>query len=162
MWHTHPFNGPLQGLPRSVGTRKVKPIWILLKQETVSGSGISWAICKCAPRSRQITTPAPHHSDFYRPDALPAAQPTASKHWRDSNSPPLLLYYSVPVRAAQYCDNRVCLSVCLSVRDHISGTPRPIFANFLCLLPMAVARSSSGGLAIRYVLPVCGWRHICS
>ena len=28
--------------------------------------------------SRQITTPAPHHSVFYRPDALPAAQPTAS------------------------------------------------------------------------------------
>ena len=34
------------GLPGWVGTRKVKPIWILLKQETVSGSGISWAICK--------------------------------------------------------------------------------------------------------------------
>ena len=30
----------------------------------------------------QITTPAPHHSVFYRPDALPAAQPTASKRWR--------------------------------------------------------------------------------
>jgi len=28
----------------------------------VSGSGISWAICKSAPRSRQITMPAPHHS----------------------------------------------------------------------------------------------------
>jgi len=42
------------GLPRSAGTRKVKPIWILLKQERVSGSGISWAICKSAPRSRQI------------------------------------------------------------------------------------------------------------
>ena len=69
-------------LPRWAGTRKVKPIWILLKQEAVSGSGISWAICKSAPRSRQITTPAPHHSVFYRPDALPAAQPTASKHWR--------------------------------------------------------------------------------
>jgi len=39
-------------------------MWILLKQETVSGSGISWAICKSAPRSRQITTPAPHHSVF--------------------------------------------------------------------------------------------------
>ena len=25
------------GLPRRAGTRKVKPIWILLKQETVSG-----------------------------------------------------------------------------------------------------------------------------
>ena len=48
----------------------------------MSGSVISWAICKSAPRSRQITTPAPHHSVFYRPDALPAAQPTASKHWR--------------------------------------------------------------------------------
>jgi len=56
------------------------PIWILVKQETVSGSGIRWAICKSAPRSRQTTTPAPHHSVFYRPDALPAAQPTASKH----------------------------------------------------------------------------------
>ena len=31
----------------------------------MSGSGISWAICKSAPRSRQTTTPAPHHSVFY-------------------------------------------------------------------------------------------------
>jgi len=50
------------GLPRWAGTRKVKPIWILLKQETVSGSGISWAICKSAYRARQITMPTPHHS----------------------------------------------------------------------------------------------------
>jgi len=26
--------------------------------------------------------PAPHHSSFYRLDALPDAQPTVSKHWR--------------------------------------------------------------------------------
>ena len=71
--HTHTLH-------RWAGTRKVKPIWISLKHETVSGSGISWAMCKSAPRSRQITTPAAHHSVFYRPDALPAAQPTASKH----------------------------------------------------------------------------------
>ena len=69
------------GQPGYAGTRKVKPIWILLEQETVSGSGISWAICKSAPRSRQITMPVPHHSVFYKPDALPAAQATASKHW---------------------------------------------------------------------------------
>ena len=37
-------------------------MWILLKQETVSASGISWAIFKSAPRSRQ--TPAPQHSVF--------------------------------------------------------------------------------------------------
>ena len=30
----------------------------------------------------QTTTPTSHHSVFYRPDALPDAQPTASKHWR--------------------------------------------------------------------------------
>jgi len=53
----------------------------LLKQETVSGSGISWAICKSAPSSRQTNTPAPHHS-FYKLGDLPATQPTASKHWR--------------------------------------------------------------------------------
>ena len=83
--HTHPrLTALFPGLPRRAGTRKVKPIWILLKQETVSGSGISWAICKSAPSSRQITTPAPHHSVFYRPDALPATQPTVSKHWRCS------------------------------------------------------------------------------
>ena len=76
--HTHPFNGPLSGT--TWVRNKGKTIWILLKQETVSGSGISWAVCKSAPHSRQITTPAPYHSVFYRPDALPAAQPTVSKH----------------------------------------------------------------------------------
>ena len=50
----------------------------------MSGSGISWAVCKSAPCSWQIAMPAPHHSVFYRPDALPAAQPTASKHWRQN------------------------------------------------------------------------------
>ena len=83
--HTHTHTRLMAlcpGLPGWAGTRKAKPIWILLKQETVSGSGISWAICKSAPRSRQITMPTPHHSVFYRPDALPLAQPTVSKHWR--------------------------------------------------------------------------------
>ena len=73
------------GLPRWTGTWKVKPIWILLMQQTLSGSGIRWAVYKSAPRSRQITMPAPHHSVFHRPGALPAAQPTASKHWRHEN-----------------------------------------------------------------------------
>ena len=62
--HTHTFNDPFPGLPGWAGTRKVKSIWILLKQEAVSGSGISWAIHKTAPSSRQITMPAPHHSVF--------------------------------------------------------------------------------------------------
>ena len=59
----------------------------------MSGSRISWAICKSAPCSRQTTTPAPHHSFFYRPDALSAAQPTASKHWRHCSKLSRLIYY---------------------------------------------------------------------
>ena len=80
--HTHTrarLTALFPGLSGWAGTRKVKPIWILLKQGTVSGSGISRAVCKSAPRSRQITTPTPHHSFIYMPDALPAAQPTAPK-----------------------------------------------------------------------------------
>jgi len=108
--HTHPFNGPFSGTTQVSRYQKGKKIWILLKQETVSGSGISWALCKSAPRSRQITM---QHSttqfftgrmpflppnqqrqstegknsntpslNFYRPDALPDSKPTVSKHWR--------------------------------------------------------------------------------
>jgi len=62
--------------------QKGKPLWILL-YVWWGGSGISWTICKSfAPCSRQITMLVLHHSVFYRPDALPAAQPTVSKHWR--------------------------------------------------------------------------------
>jgi len=52
----------------------------LLEQEIVSGSGISWMICKSAPCSRQIIMPNTLPLSFCRPDALPAAQPTASMH----------------------------------------------------------------------------------
>ena len=65
MKHTHNCLMALcPGLPGWAPARKVEPIWILLKQETVSGSGISWAICKSAPCCRQITMPAPYHSVF--------------------------------------------------------------------------------------------------
>ena len=97
--HTHTrLTALCPGLPGWVGTRKIKQIWILLKQETVSGSGISWAICKCAPRSRQITMPAPHCSVFYRPDALPAAQPTVSKHWRHNKYMYIKYVYQIHIQ----------------------------------------------------------------
>jgi len=83
MKHTHT---PIYLTALCPGYQKGKSVWILLKQETMSGSGISWAICKSAPRIRQITTSAPHYSVFYWPDALPAAQPTVSKHWRQKET----------------------------------------------------------------------------
>jgi len=41
----------------------------------------------------------------------------------------------------------VCPSVCLSVRWHNLKTARPNF-KILCMLPVAVARSSSDGVAV--------------
>ena len=82
--NTHPFNGPLSGTTRVSRYQKGKTNVDFTETRVSygelrssirwksSGSGIHWAICKCAP----------HHSVFYRPDALPVAQPTASKHWR--------------------------------------------------------------------------------
>ena len=78
--HTHPFNGPLSGTTRVTQYQKGKTNLDFSEARDSERQCISWAICKFASRSRQITTPAPYHSVFYRPDALPAAQPTASKH----------------------------------------------------------------------------------
>jgi len=41
-------------------------------------SGISWAVCKSAPCSGQVTMPTPTTQFFYRLNAIPATQPTAS------------------------------------------------------------------------------------
>jgi len=75
--YTHLFNGPFSGTTQVSRYQKSKPIWTLLKQETVRGSGISWATRKSAPRSRQITMPQHPTTVFFRPDAT---QPTASNH----------------------------------------------------------------------------------
>ena len=63
----------------------------------------------------------------------------------------------LPIGSAQYCDERVCLSVCLCVclstiissQSHDRSSPI-----FLCLLPMAAARSFSGDVVICHVFPV--------
>ena len=73
--HTHPFNGPFSGTTRVIQYMKGKT-----NRDFTEATGsewqwhqLGWAIYKSAPRSRQITMPAPHHSVFYRPDALSAA-----------------------------------------------------------------------------------------
>ena len=75
--HTHPFNGPLSVTTQVSRYQKGKPIWILLEQQTVGGSGISWAIYKSAPCSRQKTRPALHHSVFLQA-GCPSCCPTNS------------------------------------------------------------------------------------
>ena len=54
----------------------------------------------------------------------------------------------------KYCNEHVCVcvcvcvSVCMSVREHIPRNTLAIFdkLNLLCMLPIAVARSSSGAV----------------
>ena len=82
--HTHAFNYPFSGTTRVSQHQNGQTN---LDFAEASDSEWQWhqlGHCTSAPWSRQITMPAPQHSVFYRPDALPAAQPTASKHWRQS------------------------------------------------------------------------------
>ena len=85
-YYYYPFNGLFSGTTWVSRYQKGKTSQDINKarDDGVLGcSGISWTICKqSAPRSRQITTQTPHRSVFYRPDALPDAQPTVSKHRR--------------------------------------------------------------------------------
>jgi len=113
---------------------------------------------------RWIATPAPQHSIFYWPDALPDAQPTVSKQWSTENCKhsraqaskhlPVLstsihcgwknIYFALPF-PKKYCDEYivlVCLSVCQSVCLHNSKTTHRTSPNFLCMLPVAMAQSS--------------------
>ena len=53
------------------------------------------------------------------------------------------------------------MSVCLSVRTHISETTRPNLTNVLCLFSVALARSYSGDVVICHVLPVLWMTNLC-
>ena len=67
--HTHArLTAFCPGQPGWASAKKVKPIWILLKQRTVSGSGISWAICFCISlqTDNHASTP-PHTHPFNGP-----------------------------------------------------------------------------------------------
>ena len=81
-----------------------------------------------------------------------------------SNTAYALPRIRVPDTGAEYCDECVCLSVCLCVcvcvcvfvcpRSYLRNYTSDLHQFFLYALPTAVARSASGGVVIRYVLPV--------
>jgi len=134
--HLYYLATQLQELIYHMGSHSVTRI--LLKQETVSSSGIGWAICKSAPRSRQ------HLSTqfFYRPDALPAAQPTASMHWRQNS-----LYYKKGKRWWGFgCNGTICKQSAPRSRHITTPTPNcSIFTGrMLFLTPNRQCQSTEG------------------
>jgi len=66
--------------------------------------------------SSQTTMPTSHHSVFYRPDALPAAQPTASKHCLTTFLPQVLVGISV------WRGGTVCSLECLELFNSAVGS----------------------------------------
>jgi len=76
--HTHPFNGPFLGLPRWAGTRKVTNL------DFTEARDSEWQWHRLGHMHVCTSLQTDNHATlfFYRPDALPDAQSTASKHWR--------------------------------------------------------------------------------
>ena len=149
--HTHQHNGPLSGTSTVSRYQKGKTNLDFTEAREVSGSGISWAICKSAPRSRQITMPVPHHSGFYRLDALPAAQPTASKHWRLSELVHALTYKKELCAQVQQCwwrQSKAASSICPSAQMyHIDTDPHGTMMLWVWPLSRTLASSPCSKLA---------------
>ena len=80
--HTHPFNGPFSGTIRVSRYQKGKTN---LDFTEARDSEWHWhrlghmQVCTLLQTDNHASTP-PTTQFFYRPDALPATQPTASKH----------------------------------------------------------------------------------
>jgi len=78
--HTHTFNDPLSGTTRVSRYQKGKT-----NLDFTGARDGEWQwnqpdhmqVCTLLQRDNHAST---HHSVFYRPDALPAAQPTVSVH----------------------------------------------------------------------------------
>ena len=82
--HTHPFNGPLSGTTQVSQYQKGRTSLDFTEARDMSGSGISWARCKSASCSRQITTPAPHCSVFT--GRMPFLPPNQQRQSAEGNS----------------------------------------------------------------------------
>jgi len=81
--YTHPFNGPFSGTTRVSRYQNGKTN---LDFTEVRDSEWQWhqlgQVCTLLQTDNHASTPP---LSFYWPDALPATQPTASKHWRQQN-----------------------------------------------------------------------------
>jgi len=96
--HAHPLNGPLSGTTQASWYQKGKTN---LDFTEARDSEWQWhqlghmQVCTLLQTDNHANTSP--FSFFYRPDALPAAQPTASKHWHCINKHQIILIIPVAV-----------------------------------------------------------------
>jgi len=116
---------------QQASTRKVKPETNLdfLEQETVSGIGIRWAICKSAPHPRQITMPSPHHSQILCSMEINVGWCLQSYLWSSPRRHLSPVLFSVYIDAIKKIANLVIVftrySVCWQWVNVSSGTSSP-------------------------------------
>ena len=78
--HTHPFNGPFSRTTQVSRYQKGKTNLDFTGARDSEKHQLGRVqVCTSLQTDNHSNTPP---LSFYRPDALPAAQPTASKHWR--------------------------------------------------------------------------------
>jgi len=70
----HPFNGPWSGTTRVSRYQKGKTSLNFTEARDCGWQWYQLGHMQAAPCHRQIPAPAPHHSIFYGPDALPVMQ----------------------------------------------------------------------------------------
>ena len=78
--HTHPFNGPFSGTTQVSRYQKGK-----INLDFTEAKDSEWQWHQLGHMKVSTSLQTDNHTStpplsFYRPDALPAAQPTASKH----------------------------------------------------------------------------------
>ena len=97
--HTHPFNGPLSGTTQVSQYQKGETNLDFTEARDSEWQWHQLGHMEVCTSLQTDTTPAPHRSVFYRPGALPAAQPTVSKHWRHILlADPLLICIKVTIK----------------------------------------------------------------
>ena len=116
--HTHPFNGPFSGTTRVGRYQKGKTNLDFTEARDSEWQWHQLGICKSAYRSRQITTPAPHHSVFlqagcpsyHRTNSVKAlkAQETTAKNL---HVPETVWPVSTPFGRIMHTMSRKCMDI---------------------------------------------------
>jgi len=106
--HTQPFYGPFSGTTLvSWCQKRTRELLDFMVQGKINrGRHIDQPVWRHSIRAKQC--PPPPSPIFYMPDALPAAQPTVSKHWRQYRQK---YHHKILLMLLSYCSTRIMVLV---------------------------------------------------